>query len=248
MSGDFAAPGGSGSTGGADGTAGASGSGGSRADAAAGTAATPGTPGSPAGDGWVAPAGADPHAAGAASGPATTLRRSGPGMQIAAWVAIAAGVALLIGISWSVALDAQGQGLEPADVDATGDLHAMQVVSGMCLESMGADGSITEATVVGCDEPHRGEVISQKLYGEARFPGDAALADEAVEFCEPRLEGVGPEGSTWVAWVPTEDSWHRGDATSLCILVLPRDATERYGPDRGGSTDAPREDEDGQEA
>ncbi|WP_297084779.1 septum formation family protein [uncultured Demequina sp.] len=167
-------------------------------------------------------------------------------MALAAWVAIAAGVALLIGISWSVALDATGRGLDPAAPETVGDLHAMQVVPGMCLESVGDDGAVGGTTVVECTAEHRAEVITSLVFEEARYPGDEEVALRSREHCGSRLDSLGPSGSAWVAWVPTAQSWQRGDKVALCVLVLDAPVTERIGPDR--STDADEAVEPGQEA
>ncbi|WP_084104566.1 septum formation family protein [Demequina sp. NBRC 110056] len=166
----------------------------------------------------------------------TTARKAGPAMAIAAWTGIAAGVALLIGISWSVALDWQGASLEPADPGATGDLAATALVPGMCLETVGDDGAVGTATVVDCASAHEAEVISEVTFPEARFPGDEAVAERSLEACATRMDGVGPAGSTWTAWVPTADSWQRDDKRALCILVLDAPTEGRVGPDAGGST------------
>ncbi|WP_084038946.1 septum formation family protein [Demequina sp. NBRC 110053] len=170
-------------------------------------------------------------------GATTTARKAGPAMAIAAWTGIAAGVALLIGISWSVALDWQGTSLEPAEPGATGDLPATSLVPGMCLETVGDDGSVGKASVVDCEQPHEGEVISEIDFAEARFPGDQAIAERSLGACATRMDGVGPDGSSWVAWVPTEDSWHRDDKRALCILVLDEAVEGRVGPDATGEVD-----------
>ena len=179
----------------------------------------------------------------------TTVRKAGRGMAIAAWVAIAAGVALLIGISWSVALDAQSRGLEPAEADATGDLHTMQVVPGMCLESIGDDGAVGQTSVVDCSQPHRAEVITALGFDELRFPGDQDVAQRTLDHCSTRMTDLGP-GSAWVAWVPSEDSWHRGDRTALCIATWDQPQEGRVGPDRSSTQESapPRDDADDQAA
>ncbi|GIG54011.1 septum formation family protein [Demequina activiva] len=161
----------------------------------------------------------------------TSVRKAGRGMMLAAWIAIAAGVALLIGISWSVALDVQGGSLEPAAASETGDLHAMQVVPGMCLERIGEDGSVSDATVVDCDEPHTGEVITALGFSELRFPGDADVAQRTRDHCATRMPDLG-DGSSWVAWVPTAESWQRGDTVALCIATWEAPREGRVGPDR----------------
>jgi len=211
-------------------------------------------------EGFVPPSGppeSEPSASPRASAAATTAQtgatagrtsafKAGRGMALAAWVAIAAGVALLIGVSWSVALDATARGLEPASPETTGDLHAMQVVPGMCLDAVGSDGAVGGTTVVQCTDFHRAEVITSLTFDEARYPGDGAVAQRTLDHCSTRLDDVGPSGSSWVAWVPTAQSWQRGDKVALCVLVMKAPVNERIGPDRTDSSDEPVE--PGQEA
>lgn len=165
------------------------------------------------------------------------VRKAGRGMTIAAWTGIAAGVALLGGIAWSVTLSVQDNALAPADARATGDFAAMSVVPGMCLETLGEDGAVGGATVVDCDKAHVAEVISEVLYAEARFPGDDEISQRSLEACATRMDGIGPEGSTWTAWVPSAQSWDRGDKVALCILVLDGPQEGRVGPDASGGSD-----------
>ncbi|MFN3866641.1 MAG: septum formation family protein [Demequina sp.] len=183
-----------------------------------------------------------------AAEPARSMLRSGRGVALAAWVAIGAGVALLIGISWSAALAWSDRGVAAAELGETGDLHPLQVVPGMCLEDLADDGVVGAATVVPCDQPHRAEVFTSTVFALAKYPGDDALTAEALEVCRDRIEGLLPEGSTWVAWAPSESSWARGDRVALCIAVFDSPRDEPLSPAGINATKDDAQSGDGQSA
>ncbi len=135
------------------------------------------------------------------------------------WVLIAAAAAIVAGLVWSVGLIIADAQAAPADPDATGGLHALQVVDGMCLENLGADGPTREANVVECRDPHRGEVIASMSYPLEVYPGTAAIEQQALDYCASRVRGLVPASGSWIAWTPSEDSWVRGDRTALCIVT-----------------------------
>lgn len=139
--------------------------------------------------------------------------RRGAALTTAAWLSVIAGVAIMVGVVWSVAMATIDRGLEPADADHLGSLNAMQVVAGMCLADVGTDGPVGEVEVVRCDGPHAGEVVTTMTLPVAQFPGDAEVAEQAADHCGSRLE------QPWVAWAPTQESWDRGDRTVQCIAV-----------------------------
>ncbi|MFW2512523.1 septum formation family protein [Demequina sp. SO4-13] len=158
------------------------------------------------------------------AGPRSMLR-TGKGVAVAAWVAIGAGLALLVGVSWSAALSWSDRNLAEAELGETGDLHPMQVVPGMCLDSVGDDSSVVDAAVVACDDPHLAEVFTAARFELFAYPGDEQMIADSLEMCGTRLDELLPEDSSWVAWAPSEASWERGDRVALCIAVFdePRD-------------------------
>ncbi|MDN4480399.1 septum formation family protein [Demequina muriae] len=177
-----------------------------------------------------------------------SLLRSGGGVALAAWIAIGAGLALLVGISWSAALAWSDRELATADIGATGDLHPLQLVPGMCLDGVGDDGAVGDAAVVPCDAPHRAEVFTSVMFSVAKFPGEDEIGAESLELCGDRIEGLLPDGSSWVAWAPSEASWARGDRVALCIAVFDSPREEPLSP---AGIDAAEGDEpvnDGQDA
>lgn len=188
-----------------------------RDDARAGLAAT------------TSGAGAESGRASAHAAPGTMLR-SGRRLAMAAWVAIVAGVALLIGIVWSAVLAFTDQTLNFAELGETGPMSTAQVVAGMCLTEVGADGNVEDTEVVACNEPHRAEVFTQMTFDLAKHPGADHVTSEALDYCEDRVAGLLPHGASWVAWTPSEQSWSRGDRVALCIGVFDEPKSEPVSP------------------
>lgn len=141
------------------------------------------------------------------------------------WVLFAAAAAILVGIVWSVGLIIADAQASPADPDTTGDLYALQVVDGMCLEDLGSDGPTGEASVVECRDPHRGEVVASMTYPLEVYPGSDAVEQQALDYCASRVRGLIPASGSWIAWTPSEESWVRGDRTALCIVTSPEPTT-----------------------
>lgn len=109
----------------------------------------------------------------------------------------------------------------PADVPEARDAHAVQLVTGNCLETLPADGELDIVRVVPCAEPHAARVISQFAFAPgAVWPGQVAADRRVALGCE--LSAVEVEaGLTPVTWAPTESSWGRGDRTGLCLVRRP---------------------------
>lgn len=162
--------------------------------------------------------------------PPPNMLRSGRRLAVAAWIAIVAGVLLLVGIVWSATLALADDTLNFATVGDTGTMHAAQLVPGMCLTEVGADGEVQEVEVVPCDEPHRAEVFTQKSFDLAKHPGEQEVRDQALQYCGERIVGDLPETASWVAWIPSAQSWSRGDRTALCIAVFDEPLSEPLSP------------------
>ena len=141
------------------------------------------------------------------------------------WVAVLLGVGALVigaGVVAQVTLTARNGNLTPSEPDATGRMHSAQVVSGMCIESLGE--SAGTVRVVSCDDAHSAEVVSSYVFTTADWPGDAAVQDTALAYCAAQLAPGGPlaaaaDGRDWVAWVPSAATWQHGDRTALCIVT-----------------------------
>ncbi|WP_062137587.1 septum formation family protein [Demequina aestuarii] len=197
----------------------------------------------------TSPRGGAPASADAQGSPRPrSLLRSGKGVAVAAWIAIGAGLALLVGISWSAALAWSDRELTAAEIGATGDLHPLQMVPGMCLDGVGDDGAVGGAAVVPCDAPHGAEVFTSVTFSVARFPGHDQIEAEALTLCGDRIDGLVPEGSSWVAWAPSESSWARGDRVALCIAVFDSPRDEPLSPAGIDAVDVDEPVNDGQDA
>ncbi|WP_159449689.1 septum formation family protein [Demequina sp. NBRC 110057] len=146
-------------------------------------------------------------------------RRDRPGVSRGVrWTLLAGAVAIVVGLAWALVLIVADTQAAPADADATGTLHAVQVVEGMCLESLDGDGTVADATVVDCSEPHAGEVVATVELPLEVYPGEEAVTERALETCTDRVGAVA-RNAEWVAWIPSSDSWTRGDRTVTCIVT-----------------------------
>lgn len=163
-------------------------------------------------------------------GTSRTAFGAGRRVAFAAWVAIIAGVALLVGIAWSAVLALSDDTLSFADLGDTGTMSAVQVVPGMCLDGLGDNGQVQDAHVVRCDESHGAEVFTQMTFDLAKHPGIDQVNEQALDFCSDRLVGLLPDGASWVTWTPSQQSWSRGDRVALCIAVFDEPLSEPLSP------------------
>lgn len=176
----------------------------------------------------------------AGSGGPGGSRRSGMPRWVL-WFMLITAVAILGGIVWAIVLMIADARTAPADADATGDMHALQVVEGMCLENVPQDGAIATVTVVPCDTPHRAQVVAQMRLPLEIYPGEAEILDWVEDFCEPRIPYAVRAESGWTSWIPSSDSWTRGDRSISCVVVTD-DPTEESLLD-----DAPEDDDSDQD-
>jgi len=140
------------------------------------------------------------------------------------WLAALLAVGALVivgGVAAQIALTKRATNSTPSEADATGRLHSAQVVSGMCLESLGdAAGPVT---VVPCEEPHAAEAVTGITLSGVDFPGDESIAQTVLDYCASQLAPGGAldhvaSGRQWVAWVPSKGTWSAGDRNGLCIV------------------------------
>lgn len=148
------------------------------------------------------------------------------------WLIIIGVVVIIAGSAWAIALERQAASLEPAAAGATGTLHSAQVVSGMCMESLGEEAGTVR--VVPCGEPHRAEAVTGYTFTNDAWPGDSEVASRALDYCASQLGPDSPlaaasDGRDWVAWVPSEATWAAGDRTALCIVTATDSWTGRAG-------------------
>jgi hypothetical protein len=152
--------------------------------------------------------------------PPPTRRRRFPRWLTA--LIVAGGVVIAGGVVTQLALTNRAERLTPAEPGSTGRLHSAQVVSGMCLQSLGDSAGIVR--VVSCDDPHAAEVVTSTELRGGDFPGATEVADTTLRYCASQLAPGGPlaaaaEGREWVAWVPSDATWEAGDRSGLCIVT-----------------------------
>lgn len=108
----------------------------------------------------------------------------------------------------------------PGDVDSARDAHAVQLVTGTCIEELPADGSVDVVRVVPCAQPHEAQVVTEYDFAQdAVWPGQQAADARVARACvldeAETAAGVRP-----VTWAPTEHGWSGGDRRGLCLAVL----------------------------
>ena len=165
---------------------------------------------------------------------APARRRSGFPRWVAVLMAVG-GLVILAGVAAQVTLTVRNSNLTPADPGTTGRLHSAQVVSGMCLESLGK--SAGTVNVVACEDSHTAEVVSAYAFTTDEWPGDEAAATAVLNYCAVQLAPGGPLSPAasqrdWVAWVPSQGTWQHGDRKGLCIVTA-------EAPWTGGATTQP---------
>ena len=133
------------------------------------------------------------------------------------------GLVILAGVAAQVTLTVRNSNLAPADPGTTGRLHSAQVVSGMCIESLGK--SAGTVNVVPCEQSHAAEVVSAYAFTADEWPGDDAAATRSARLLRGaagarrrRLRRPRHERD-WVAWVPSQGTWQHGDRKGLCIVT-----------------------------
>jgi hypothetical protein len=132
------------------------------------------------------------------------------------------GLAIAAGVVAQLALTARTANLTPADADATGRLRSTQVVSGMCIESLGSSAGTVK--VVSCNDSHSAEAVTSYTFTGEDWPGDDAAQEAVLDYCAAQLAPGGPLGNAaagrdWLAWVPSAATWRLGDRTGLCIVT-----------------------------
>ncbi|MFI2754058.1 DUF4190 domain-containing protein [Cellulomonas sp. P22] len=108
----------------------------------------------------------------------------------------------------------------PGDVTAPRQAHALQLVTGSCLDPLPASGDVDVVSVVPCADPHAAQVLTQYRFdADAVWPGQAHADARVAEACQlSALEEAA--GVRALTWAPTETSWERGDRTGLCLATV----------------------------
>jgi hypothetical protein len=126
-------------------------------------------------------------------------------------------------------------GTTPTDNEtATGEGETVDVFTvavGDCLNDGGVEGEVSETVVIDCAEPHDSEAYASILIDDGDFPGDTAVADQAVADCTTEFNAfVGLDYNSsaldFAYYYPTEESWANGDREILCLIVDPAGKVE----------------------
>jgi hypothetical protein len=151
-------------------------------------------------------------------------------VKLIGWLGAVTLILVVMAIVWDGALERRDGAFVPAAAGTTGTMHPAQVVPGMCLVLAPQGAAIGEVRVVDCSTRHRAEAVIEYSFLATEFPGSDAAVAEVGTFCAERMvPGVAlPDTAvgaqvTWVAWVPTEQTWERGDRTGLCVAVSDED-------------------------
>ena len=175
---------------------------------------------------------------------ATPPRRRRRGFPMWATVLLViGGLAIVGGVGAAVALTVRNGNFAPADPSATGRFHSVQIVSGMCLESIGDSASAGSVIAVDCDDPHAAEVVSSYTFRGEQWPGDESVESTVLDYCASQLAPGGPlaiaaDGRTWVAWVPSQGTWEGGHRLGLCIVSAEEPWTGRASDNEGEHAEA----------
>lgn len=111
-----------------------------------------------------------------------------------------------------------------------GETDVFSVEVGDCINTSGGD-EISSIPVVPCDEPHDQEIFDRFDVEGDTFPGDSAIEDERIAYCE----GDAFTSFVGIAWAdsiyatsgltPTQSSWDQGDREVLCTIGDPSGQT-----------------------
>lgn len=130
------------------------------------------------------------------------------------------GTLAIVAVVVGVRLTAAAQRPLTLDVDAPREAHAVQLVTGHCLDPLPPSGSVDEVTVVPCGQPHAAQVVTEYRFDKAAtWPGQQAADRRVASACALTPAEV-EAGVRAVTWAPTEESWGRGDRTGLCVATV----------------------------
>lgn len=143
-------------------------------------------------------------------------QRSRSVLVVALGVLLGGGAVLLAGLG------------EPDTADAPGRLmrETTEVAPGACLATLSADAG-DDLDLVDCAEQHLGAVVAVVKLQDEDYPGEAALAAQALGACEPAFaDYVGtPVDDTELGLlpvVPDEADWRvEADRTVVCVAEGP---------------------------
>jgi hypothetical protein len=113
------------------------------------------------------------------------------------------------------------------------EVHPLQLVLGSCVESVPADGEISDVLAVPCDDSHTAQVVGRTDFADAAvWPGRDGVDKRIAQVCGTKQ--LGPNARTspvagsvsYVVWGPSEDSWADGDRVGLCLATTAEPITQ----------------------
>ncbi|PFG20031.1 septum formation family protein [Serinibacter salmoneus] len=124
---------------------------------------------------------------------------------------------------------------ESGEIVEGGDTSAFQLRIGDCYNDPTASsqdeaGELGSVPTVPCSEPHQYEVFAEQTRSETDFPGEAALATMAEDYCGAEWDafiGVPYEESALYAsyLYPSQESWTELDDRLITCVVYEPDTT-----------------------
>jgi hypothetical protein len=108
-----------------------------------------------------------------------------------------------------------------------GEADVFTIAVGDCLNDASISDVVTSVPIVDCAEPHDSEVFARTDSTTPEFPGDAAISDELLAFCQgdvfTQFVGIPYADSVYETsgYFPTQDSWSSGDRELLCTIWDP---------------------------
>jgi len=137
------------------------------------------------------------------------------GRRIALFTTLAIVVLAVVGTVTAAAL--YWWGTKPVgDVTSPTSATSRQVRPGHCIRELTADGSVGRVTLVPCTDEHEAEVLGSLRLDDGGWPGEEAVAEQAVGWCRMDNDHAAA-GYQPVVWTPSEQSWSQGDRVALCL-------------------------------
>lgn len=116
------------------------------------------------------------------------------------------------------------------EITRPGQADVFSIKVGDCLNEIPSQ-AVESVPVVPCGDPHDEEVFAEVTMTDKTWPGDDAIYDAAVEYCDAAFHefvGVSWDDSEldWFPFLPTERGWSEiGDRLVQCVIYDPESKT-----------------------
>jgi len=112
------------------------------------------------------------------------------------------------------------------DTSDGNDTDVFTIAVGDCLNDGDVEGEVSTVKTIDCAEPHDSEAFASVIMDDGDFPGDQAVADQAVADCTTQFTsfvGIDYNASAlnFSYYYPTSASWEQGDREILCLVYDP---------------------------